>query len=67
MLQESLQQIRVPENHTPTTVLTHVGQTTAGIDREGGHWRDQLRFKQGGVLQRKLIVFGQQLKNITAS
>ena len=67
MLLESFQQIRVADNHTPTPVLTHVGQPTARIDRESGQRSDRLLVRQGDVPQQAPIVVAQHLKTITAS
>ena len=67
ILRESVQQIRVADDHTPASVLPHISEPTGFIDPEGGQWRDQLRFQQGAVQQQDSIVFCQHWKNTRAS
>ena len=67
ILRESVQQIRVADDHTPAAILSHIGEPTGFIDPEGGQWRDQLRFQQGAVQQQDSIVFCQHWKNTCAS
>ena len=67
ILHQSVQQIRIADDHTPATVLPHIGEPTGFIDPEGGQWRDQLRFQQKAVQQQASIVFCQPWKNTCAS
>ena len=55
ILHQSVQQIRIADDHTPAAVLPHIGEPTGFIDPEGGQWRDQLRFQQGAVQQQDSI------------
>ena len=45
-LQESLQQIRIANNHSPTAILAHIREPAGRINCECGQWRDELRFQQ---------------------
>ena len=54
-LHQSVQQIRIADDHTPTAILPRIGEPTGFIDPEGGQWRDQLRFQQGAVQQQDSI------------
>ena len=67
ILRESVQQIRVADDHTPAAVLPHVGEPTGVIDPEGGQWRDQLRSKQEALQQWDSIVFCKHWKNTFSS
>ena len=67
ILLQSVQQIRVPNNHPPNAVLAHVGEPAAGIDPESRERRDWLRFQQGPVQQQNAIVFCIRLKHTIPS
>ena len=67
ILHQSVQQIRVADDHTPAAVLPHVGEPAGFIDPESGLWCDQLRFQQEAVQQQSTIVFCQHWKNTCAS
>ena len=67
ILRQSVQQIRVPNNHPPNAVLAHVGEPAAGIDPESRERRDWLRFQQGPVQQQNAIVFCFRLKHTIPS
>ena len=67
ILHESVQQIRITDDHASAAILSHVSKPTGFIDPEGGQWRDQLRFQQGAVQQQDSIVFCHHWKNTRAS
>ena len=50
-LQESLQQIRIANNHSPNAILPHIREPAGRINRECGQWCDELRFQQMRVQQ----------------
>ncbi len=64
---ESVQQIRVSNNHPPSSVLPHVGEPAAVIDAKSREWRDRLRLQQGPVQQQNAIVICMRLKCTIAS
>ena len=64
---QSVQQIRVSNNHPPSSVLPHVGEPSAVIHTKSREWRDRLRLQQGPVQQQNAIVICMRLKCTIAS